>query len=242
MGKKRASKRDILSLIGKLNWACKVVFGGRTFLRRLINLTMPLKANHHRTWISKDARDDIVWWDLGLSEFHGFSPFICDLKPPDTEVVTDACLVGGGGFHNSDWFYTNFETDFPGWKNSPINALELLTVLVAVRRWGPLWAGKHIRIKCDNSATVQAINKGSSRSPLFMCCIREMFWLSVRFGFRLTAVHIPGDWNYLADLISRLHVLDCVNKFLRICGVKNLNCFYNMSFSAFLRLQGLTHG
>ena len=28
----RASKRQLQSLAGKLNWACKVVYGGRTFL------------------------------------------------------------------------------------------------------------------------------------------------------------------------------------------------------------------
>ena len=31
--KQRASKKQLQCLAGKLNWACRIVFGGRTFLR-----------------------------------------------------------------------------------------------------------------------------------------------------------------------------------------------------------------
>ena len=33
----RASKRQFQSLAGKLNWACKVVYGGRTFLQHILD-------------------------------------------------------------------------------------------------------------------------------------------------------------------------------------------------------------
>ena len=35
-GQKRATKRQLQQLVGRLNWACKVVYGGRTFLRRIL--------------------------------------------------------------------------------------------------------------------------------------------------------------------------------------------------------------
>lgn len=41
--KKSATHRELQSLIGMLNFACNVVPPGRTFLRRLINLTIGLK-------------------------------------------------------------------------------------------------------------------------------------------------------------------------------------------------------
>ena len=44
--KKRCSKKELLSLLGRLNWACRVVRGGRTFLRRLIDLAKKLKQNN----------------------------------------------------------------------------------------------------------------------------------------------------------------------------------------------------
>ena len=144
--------------------------------------------------------------------------------------------LGGAGFCGSDWFYTNFASDFPGAVNEHINGLELLTALVAARRWGHRWCSRHVRLLSDNSATVQSINKGTSKSPLFMLCIRELFWLSVLHKFRFTAAHIKGESNVLADLISRLHMPQYAQKFVNMFGGR-VNCFENMSFSSFLALQ-----
>jgi len=41
----RCTKRELLSLIGKLSFACKVIPSGRIFLRRLIDLIK--KLHHH---------------------------------------------------------------------------------------------------------------------------------------------------------------------------------------------------
>ena len=46
---KSATLKQLQSLIGMLNFACQVVPPGRTFLRRLIHLTIGLKKPfHHR--------------------------------------------------------------------------------------------------------------------------------------------------------------------------------------------------
>ena len=238
--KKRVSKKELLSFVGKLNWACKVVRGGRTFLRRLIDLSCSLKANHHRTWLNLEAREDIKWWVNGLKFFHGYTNFIGDLLPPHSEFVTDACHKGGGGLYEHDWFYVDFEADFPEYSNAHINCLELLTVLVGVRRWGHLWSGHHIRVKCDNMSSVFAIKKGSSRSPVFMRILRELFWLSTLFNFRLTATHIKGEHNTVADIISRLHMPMFQQKLLCMLGGGGINCLSNMSAKSFISLQGFT--
>ena len=80
--KRRASKKELLSLIGKLSWASRVVRGGRTFVRRLIDMSCKLKANHHRTWLNSESKADINWWIKGLELFHGFTKFNSDLTPP----------------------------------------------------------------------------------------------------------------------------------------------------------------
>ena len=46
-GRKVCRKRDLLSLIGLLSHACKVVRAGRSFLRRLIDLSTIAKHLHH---------------------------------------------------------------------------------------------------------------------------------------------------------------------------------------------------
>ena len=48
LGKHKTTKRDLLSLIGKLSFAAKVVPSGRLFLRRLIELSTTVSELHHR--------------------------------------------------------------------------------------------------------------------------------------------------------------------------------------------------
>ena len=60
--KRSIAKRHVESLAGKLNFTARVVFGGQTFLRRMIDT-----VNHvrHPTIMSRSTlnqRSDIDWW------------------------------------------------------------------------------------------------------------------------------------------------------------------------------------
>ena len=100
--------------------------------------------------------------------------------------------------------YLNWGRDFPDFVDSNINVLELKTVLESVKRWGPSWKGLHVCVYSDNKASVAAVNKCTSRSENLLPIIRELFWLSVRFQFKLSACFLPGLDNVLADRISRM--------------------------------------
>ena len=126
-------------------------------------------------------------------------------KHPIQSVFTDSCNLAAGGFFEGDWFYLNWEWDWPLVSKLHINSKELLAVYLAIRRWAPLWQNKRIYIQSDNVTTVAAINRGTSRNPFLMACLRELFWLSAQFNFHITARHLPGIVNTLADTISRLH-------------------------------------
>ena len=65
-GRHKATKRELLSLIGKLSFAAKVVPAGRLFLRRLIDLSTTAKKLHHHIRITADAREDLAWWERFL--------------------------------------------------------------------------------------------------------------------------------------------------------------------------------
>lgn len=101
-------------MLGKLNWCSRVVRGGRTFFRRLIDLSKKLRCNHHKTWINADSKADLTWWSKALDCFHGNTSFVQDIRPPQGEFFTDACRVSGGAVFMHDWFYSNFEADAPG--------------------------------------------------------------------------------------------------------------------------------
>ena len=208
-------------------------------MRRLIDLTCKLKSAHHRIWLNSEARADILWWLKGAKSFNGKTKFVSDLRPPSSGLWSAACREGGGIIHQHDWAYVNFKRDFPELAGEHINVLELLMVLVAARRWGHLWSDLHIQFNCDNSASVAAINKGTSRSKPFMKCLRELFFLSVKFNFRLTAVHISGVSNIFADCLSRLHMPNFQKKFVELFSSTRgwVNCTNHMSFKTFLSLQ-----
>lgn len=238
--KRKCTKRHLQILIGKLNWCVKVVRGGRTFLRNLIDLLTKVKSPHHYIRLSMRAKSDINWWIVGLSKFHGYTPFTCDQPIPSYAFATDSCLQGGAGHFCSDWFYSSWATDYPDLDTSNINILELFSVLLAARRWGHLWVGHHILVRSDNTATVAAINKSTSRSPGMLYLVKQIFWLSVEHDFILSARYLPGKLNVLSDSISRMHdpyFAHSANLLMGGLPGHMLYCSGHMSDQSFLSLQ-----
>jgi len=60
--KEGCRKRELLSLLGLLNHACKAVRAGRSFLRRLIDESTKAKKLEHFVHLNEEARSDIEWW------------------------------------------------------------------------------------------------------------------------------------------------------------------------------------
>ena len=196
----RASKRQLQQLAGKLSWACRVVYGGRTFLRRILDVIGSLSSSSARYKLSAGFYEDI--WDTFLATFNGQQLF---LQPVSAQVQTDACHQAAGAFFEGDWLYHNFACDSPSLAALHINHKETAAVYPAAERWAPQWANQHIVVSSDNQATVAIINKGSSPNRLTMGLLRRLFWLSATYNFRLTATYIPGKSNMIADAFSRLH-------------------------------------
>ena len=100
------------------------------------------------------------------------------------------------------------------------------------------WQNKRVLVICDNSTSVSCINRGTSRSPLLMkYFLRYMFWLSVVYNFRLTAMHFPGVDNVLADKISRLHEPYSRHYLLALLAASPLS--WHMSYNGFVYLLRL---
>ncbi len=65
------TKHHLLSVMGKLAFACKVVPPGRIFFRRLIDLSMTVGPLHHHVTLNKEAHLDILWWLQFLASWPG---------------------------------------------------------------------------------------------------------------------------------------------------------------------------
>ena len=54
-----------------MNWAAAVIYGGRVFLRRVIDLTNTLRQKMDRVLLSSDMRHDIAFWLEFMTSFNG---------------------------------------------------------------------------------------------------------------------------------------------------------------------------
>ena len=94
----KVSKRDIQSLVGKLNWLTQCVYGGRFHLRRLNNKSNKLHKPWHRTLVTHDMKLNLLWWLSFMRTFNGTMPMV-DCRPA-TPVSIDACKLAGGAFYH----------------------------------------------------------------------------------------------------------------------------------------------
>ena len=128
----RASKRQLQVLAGKLNWACRVVYGGRTFLRRILDQINRLNSPNAKFKFNQEFCADLSWWISFLSVFNGKCLFLERL--PATDVQTDASTYGAGAFFRGDWFHHSFVMDSPSLRNLHINYKEVLAIIFAAKR------------------------------------------------------------------------------------------------------------
>ncbi|KAL0160080.1 hypothetical protein M9458_043805, partial [Cirrhinus mrigala] len=85
-----------------------------------------------------------------------------------------------------------------------INCLELLAVLLALRRFRPMLRHKHVLVRTDSTATVAYINhQGGLRSRRMSQLARHLLLWSQTWLKSLRAIHIPGELNHAADQLSR---------------------------------------
>ena len=69
--KRKGTKRDLLSLIGKLHHASRVVKPGRAFIRSLIDTLTSVASLDHHVSLDAGARADIAWWNSFVSIWNG---------------------------------------------------------------------------------------------------------------------------------------------------------------------------
>ena len=236
--KTRATKRQLQRLCGLLAHCSKVVRGGRTFSRRVIDLLKGLPDGNPRVYLSQDFRKDLQWWSDFAKVFNGKANIIRHIDEDQRYVFTDSCLKGYGFALDSDWQAGYFSSnDSPAgldeldpehlhWVNvdvpsqDNINYLELVPVFQALERFSVPWSDKHVIVFTDNTQVVSMVNRGISENSNCMDMIRHMFWIAATNNIYVTARHIPGVMNVLPDTLSRIffeNSLECLLKFGICC-------------------------
>ena len=100
-------RKELESLIGLLNHACKVVRAGRPFLRRMIDL---LHAVHRPLSskvpirLSQGFRADLAWWMEFVEQWNGVSFLNSPSSLPKAHLFTDASGSWGcAAWQGDDW-------------------------------------------------------------------------------------------------------------------------------------------
>ena len=211
--KKACTRRELESLVGHLNHACKVVRSGRSFLRRMLDLLHARpEARHHQTHIrlNKGFRSDLSWWLLFITRWNGIS-FLCPPSHlPRTELTTDASgSWGAGAWHQRSWFQIKWDDRA---QDFSIAAKELLPIILACYTWGRHWAGHQVICRCDNQVVVACLRSRTSKDGPLMHLLRCLVFIEARCACYLSPTYIDTKANHLPDDLSRNNVSSFLSK------------------------------
>lgn len=165
---KKVTLKDMQSIIGLLNFACSVVVPGRTFLRRLINLTCGLTNPKFYIRLNKESRADLETWAMFIDHYNGKSVFLDSawLSSDHLSLYTDesvsllfAAVLG------SQWFVSKRPLELNDYQ---ICIKELFPIVLALEVWSVHFKNKKVLFLSDNIAVVEVINKKSSRDKSLM--------------------------------------------------------------------------
>jgi hypothetical protein len=171
--KRTITLKQLQSLIGLLNFACKVVVPGRAFLRRLVDLTCGISKSHHHISLNCQARADISAWLCFLKSFNGTSIFLHHTWSNSEAIKLYSDAAGSLGYaavFGAKWLAGEWS---PEWHSVHITAKELFPIVLAVEIWGLYLDNKKILFKTDNSAVAEVINKQSCKDPITMALVRR---------------------------------------------------------------------
>ena len=171
---------ELQSLIGTLQFACKVVVLGRPFLQRAINSTKGVSSRFHHIRLNKEIFKDLDMWKVFLSKWNGCSLLLesSTTPTPDLELYTDAASsVGFGGYFQGKWFQGHWPPHLLLNREQGISIgwQELFPIVVACAMWHSLFIRKRLQFWCDNKSVVSIINSGQSKGPWSWNWLESLF-------------------------------------------------------------------
>ena len=123
--------------------------------------------------------------------------------PPVTHILhSDASTAGWEGHDGKETVSGSWS---PTLASCHINFLELMAAFLVLRRLAP--QKSHVKLMLDNSAAVACLKRGGSRSPPLNLVVLAINRLMEKRKVFLSAEHIVGTSNVLADALSRDRVV-----------------------------------
>ena len=154
IGQEKATKCEILSLVGLLQHAVKVVRCGRSFVSRMYATAAKVQELEYFTWINSKICSDLSWWHTfpaGISLLRYTSP----LTKHDFCIQTDASGSWGcAAFFVGEWLQLPWNA---AWAHVGIMTKELAPIMLNIAVRGTRLVKNQVLFQCDNMSVVQAL-------------------------------------------------------------------------------------
>ena len=171
---------------------------------------------HHslHSQLTIEFHKDLLWCDKFLQVLNRKCDFL--ESRPVTGLSTDVSQDSIGACFEGEWLYYYLVVDYPWLSYFHVKYKEAIYIILAAYRWDPAWQNRTVVARCDITAAVVILNKGSNQNPHMMIFLREIFWLSSLFNFRLKAYRVPESVYVGSGHLSHLHESD---HFLAYCCI-----------------------
>lgn len=125
---------------------------------------------------------------------------------PTVEIWSNASgSLGYGAIWDTHWCQVGW-SQWPDFAGASMAAKKLLPIVVAVVIWGSQWRGATVLCHCDNEAVVASLKASYCKEPMLAHMLRCLFFVEAKYDMSLSALHIPGVKNKVADSISRYNL------------------------------------
>ena len=211
--RKACQRKELESLIGLLNHACKVVRAGRSFLRRMIDLlhsTPRSRRRHTPIRLNREFRSDLAWWRMFVARWNGVSFLPPARRLVQVEMASDASGAWGcGASHEKQWFQLRWNDRSVA---LPIVVKEFLPIILAAELWAGSWSERMVVCHCDNQAVVACLRSRTSKNRQLLHMLRVLAFVEACYHFHFYPVYIDTKANHLADDLSRNNAISFLSK------------------------------
>ena len=205
--KETCTKRELLSLLGKLNFCSQVISPGRSFMRRLIEDSKKGKRLHSKITLSRDAKSDIRWWVRCMRSYNGISWFAREIDVKTAIFLfSDASNVALAGICNKSWTIVPYTGEYIWLQNKSIQYRELYAAVLTVATFSNQLRNCQALMHIDNEAMQKAIKAKSSKIPEIMGLIRALYYYTTIHNIQYDTIHIRTHLNRDSDNLSRLRL------------------------------------
>lgn len=201
LSKKRASKRMIQSIAGKLLYISSCIQSARKFTARILATLRSLQDGAWTT-ISPGFKADLQWFLHFARSANGvlyYTP-----SRPEVHIECDSSLFGGGGVGPGLYYAWSYSKTHMGEFKSIVH-LEAINLLVSYRTFAPAIKdrGVNLVIYTNNRGSACALETGRTRDDLLAKCARELWLEATTNNHNIIIRHKAGKDIPLADALSR---------------------------------------